>query len=163
LSQWASFVRKGKLAEKLFAQRHLSDIKWANSEQDKYEHWDMEGGLNGKTSKFDVKEMKKINRWDPKPQDVLAWVEGTNNRGNEGWIKGLADYIVFEREESWLVVNREELFKFTWDKLREKGFPPGKKAYHIYDRSKYGKKDKTTLVPFKDIEYHLKDIVSLEK
>ena len=70
MSQWASFVRKGKLAEKLFAQRHLSDIKWANSEQDKYEHWDMEGGLNGKTSKFDVKEMKKINRWDPKPQDV---------------------------------------------------------------------------------------------
>ena len=162
MNQWASFVRKGKLAEKLFAQRHLSDIKWANSEQDKYEHWDMEGGLDGKTSKFDVKEMKKINRWDSKPQDVLAWIEGTNNGGHEGWIKGLADYIVFERTDSWLVVNREELFKFTWDKLREKGFPRGKKAYHIYDRSFWGKKDKTTLVPFKDIET-LKDIKKLEK
>ena len=162
MNQWASFVRKGKLAEKLFAQRHLSDIKWANSEQDKYEHWDMEGGLDGKTSKFDVKEMKKINRWDSKPQDVLAWIEGTNNSGNEGWIKGLADYIVFEREENWLVVNREELFNFTWDKLREKGFPQGKKAYHIYDRSVWGKKDKTTLVPFTDIET-LKDIKKLIK
>jgi hypothetical protein len=162
LNEWASFVRKGKLAEKLFAQRHLSDIKWANSEQDKYEHWDMEGGLDGKTSKFDVKEMKKINRWDSKTQDVLAWIEGTNNGGHEGWIKGLADYIVFERTHSWLVVNREELFKFTWDKLREKGFPQGKKAYHIYDRSFWGKKDKTTLVPFKDIET-LKDIKKLEK
>ena len=70
MNKWASFVRKGKLAEKLFAQRHLSDIKWANSEQDKYEHWDMEGELDGKTSKFDVKEMKKINRWDPTTQDV---------------------------------------------------------------------------------------------
>ena len=162
MNKWASFVRKGKLAEKLFAQRHLSDIKWANSEQDKYEHWDMEGGLDGKTSKFDVKEMKKINRWDPKAQDVLAWIEGTNNGGNEGWIKGLADYIIFERTNSWLVVNREELFNFTWDKLREKGFPQGKKAYHIYDRSFWGKKDKTTLVPFKDIET-LKDIKKLEK
>ena len=162
MNEWASFVRKGKLAEKLFAQRHLSDIKWANSEQDKYEHWDMEGGLDGKTSKFDVKEMKKINRWDSKTQDVLAWIEGTNNGGHEGWIKGLADYIVFERTHSWLVVNREELFKFTWDKLREKGFPQGKKAYHIYDRSFWGKKDKTTLVPFKDIET-LKDIKKLEK
>ena len=162
MNKWASFVRKGKLAEKLFAQRHLSDIKWANSEQDKYEHWDMEGGLDGKTSKFDVKEMKKINRWDPKPQDVLAWIEGTNNGGNEGWIKGLADYIVFERTDSWLVVNRKELFDFTWGKLREKGFPQGKKAYHIYDRSKWGKKDRTTLVPFKDIET-LKDIKKLEK
>ena len=162
MNQWASFVRKGKLAEKLFAQRHLSDIKWARSQQDKYEHWDMEGGLDGKTSKFDVKEMKKINRWDPKPQDVLAWIEGTNNGVNEGWIKGLADYIVFERTDSWLVVNREELFNFTWDKLREKGFPPGKKAYHIYDRSFWGNKDKTTLVPFKDIET-LKDIKKLEK
>ena len=60
MNKWASFVRKGKVAEKLFAQRHLSDIKWANSEQDKCEHWDMEGSINGKTSKFDVKEMKKI-------------------------------------------------------------------------------------------------------
>tara|TARA_R110000751_G_scaffold232543_1_gene333590 strand:- start:145 stop:633 length:489 start_codon:yes stop_codon:yes gene_type:complete len=162
LNQWAAFVRKGKLAEKLFAQRHLSDIKWASSQQDKYEHWDMEGSINGKTSKFDVKEMKKINRWDAETQDVLAWIEGTNNGGKEGWIKGLADYIVFERTDSWLVVNREELFDFTWAKLRAAGFPKGKKAYHIYDRSFWGNKDKTTLVPFKDIE-QLKDIKKLEK
>jgi len=160
LNKWEPFVRQGKLAEKLFAQRHLSDIKWANSEQDKYEHWDMEGDLNGKTFKFDVKGMKRINRPDGATQDKFAWVEGTNINGNEGWIKGLAYYIVFERGEYWLVVNREELFNFTWDKLREKGFPQGKKPYHVYQRD--GRKDKLTLVPFKDIE-ELKDIKKLEK
>ena len=162
MNKWASFVRKGKLAEKLFAQRHLSDIKWANSEQDRYEHWDMEGGLDGKTSKFDVKEMKKINRWDPKTQDVLAWIEGTNNGGKKGWIKGLADYIVFERESYWLLVNREELFDYTWAKLKDAGFPKGKKAYHVYDRAYWGKRDKLTLVPYEDIE-KLNDITKLEK
>ena len=162
MSEWDSFIHKGTLDEERFAQRHLSNIKWSNNYQNLHEHWDMEGELDGKTSKFDVKEMKKINRWDPTTQDVLAWIEGTTNGGQEGWIKGLADYIVFERKDSWLVVNREELFEFTWDRLREKGFPPGKKAYHIYDRSKYGNKDKTTLVPFKDIET-LKDIKKLEK
>jgi hypothetical protein len=162
LSKWDPFIERGKLAEKLFAQRHLSDIKWASSQQDRYEHWDMEGSINGKTSKFDVKGLKKVNRWDSKTQDECAWIEGTSNSGHEGWIKGLADYIVFEREAHWLVVNREELFNFTWDKLREKGFSQGKKVYHVYDRSKYGKKDKTTLVPFKDIET-LKDVRRLEK
>ena len=159
---WEEFRRKAKIVEQLFAQRHLSDILWANDYQNIKEHWDVEGALNGKTLKFDIKGLKKTNRWDSKTQDECAWVEGTNVRGQPGWIKGLADYIVFERTDSWLVVNREELFKFTWDKLREKGFPTGKKAYHIYDRSFWGNKDKTTLVPFKDIEM-LKDIKKLEK
>ena len=162
MSEWDHFIHKGKLVEELFAQRHLSDIKWANNYQNIHEHWDMEGGLNGKMLKFDVKGLKKKNRGDDKTQDKYAWIEGTNVEGRPGWIKGLADYIVFERKESWLVVNREELFNFTWAKLREKGFPTGKKAYHIYDRAFWGKKDKTTLVPFKDIET-LKDIKKLEK
>ena len=85
---WEEFRRKAKLVEQAFAQRHLSDILWANSEQDKYEHWDVQGSLNGKTLKFDIKGMKKVNRWDSKTQDECAWVEGTNVRGDPGWLKG---------------------------------------------------------------------------
>jgi len=40
-------------------------------------------------------------------------------------------------------------------------YAEGKKPYYVYQR--YGKRDKITLVPFKDIEYCLKDIVKLEK
>ena len=162
MNKWASFVRKGKLAEKLFAQRHLSDIKWANNYQNIHEHWDVEGGLNGKILKFDIKGLKKKNRGDDKTQDKYAWIEGTNVDGRPGWIKGKADYIVFERNECWLVVNREELFDYTWAKLKDAGFPKGKKAYHIYDRAYWGKKDKLTLVPYEDIE-KLKNIKKLEK
>ena len=162
MSEWDHFIHKGKLVEELFAQKHLSDIQWSNNYQNIHEHWDMQGALNGKTFKFDVKGLKKKNRGDDKTQDKWAWVEGTNVEGRPGWIKGKADYIVFERDDYWLVVNREELFKFTWDKLKEAGFPKGKKPYHVYDRSYWMKKDKLTLEPYEDIE-QLEDITKLEK
>ena len=138
----------------------MSDILWANSEQDKYEHWDVEGNLNGRTLKFDIKGMKKVNRWDSKTQDECAWVEGTNVRGDPGWLKGAANYIVFERNDCWLTVNREELLNFVQEKLKKNSYATGKKPYCIYQRE--GKKDKITLVPFKDIE-ELKDIKKLDK
>ena len=162
MSEWDHFIHKGKLVEELFAQRHLSDIKWANNYQNIHEHWDMQGGLEGKVLKFDVKGLKKKKRSDDKTQDKWAWVEGTNVDGKPGWIKGQADYIIFERDDYWLMVNREELFKFTWKKLEATGFPKGKKAYHVYDRAYWGKKDKITLVPYEDIE-ELKDVRKLEK
>ena len=150
----------GTLDEERFAQRHLSDIKWSNNYQNMHEHWDMEGGLNGKILKFDVKGMKRKNRNDKEKQDEWAWVEGTNVKGNPGWVKGRADYIVFERSEYWLMVNREELWNFVQEKLKKNSYAEGKKPYHVYQR--YGKRDKITLVPFKDIE-DLKDVAKLEK
>ena len=59
-------------------------------------------------------------------------------------------YIVFERPEYWLIVDREELFKFTWSKLEENNFRKGKNIYEVYQRD--GRLDKITMVPFKDIE-----------
>ena len=161
MSEWDSFIHKGTLDEERFAQRHLSNIKWSNNYQNMHEHWDMEGGLKGKTLKFDVKGMKKINRRDDSTQDKFTWIEGTNVKGNPGWLKGRADYIVFERGEYWLMVNREELHNFVQEKLKKNSYATGKKPYHIYQRD--GRKDKITLIPFKDIEYFLKDIGKLEK
>ena len=60
-----------------------------------------------------------MNRWDSKTQDECAWVEGTNVHGDIGWVKGLADYIVFEREDCWLTVNRQELLDFVQEKLKK--------------------------------------------
>ena len=160
MSEGDSFIHKGTLDEERFAQRHLSNIKWPNNYQNMHEHWDMEGGLKGKTLKFDVKGMKKINRRDDSTQDKFTWIEGTNVKGNPGWLKGRADYIVFERNEYWLLVNREELWDFVQEKLKKNSYAEGKKPYHVYQR--WGKKDKITLVPFTDIE-GLKDIEKLDK
>jgi hypothetical protein len=157
---WEEFRRKAKIVEQLFAQRHLSNILWANDYQNIKEHWDVEGELNGKTLKFDIKGLKKTNRWDSKTQDECAWVEGTNVKGQPGWLKGSANYIVFERNDCWLSVNREELLDFVNEKLKKNSYATGKTPYHLYQRD--GRKDKITLVPFKDIET-LKDARRLEK
>ena len=165
MGEWDKFIHKGKEVEETFAKRHLKDVVWSNNQQNIQEHWDMEGRLpsmNGDRFKFDVKGLKKKNRGDDKTQDKYAWVEGSNVDGKPGWIRGEADYIVFEREDHWLIINRDELFKYTWKKLESAGFPKGKKPYHIYDRAYWGKKDKLTLVPYEDIE-QLNDITKLEK
>jgi hypothetical protein len=133
---------------------------WANDYQDMHEHWDLQGILDGKLLKFDVKGMKKVNRWDNKKQDDIAWVEGTNVRGKPGWVKGLADYIVFERIDHWLLVNRQELLNHVQDKLKEKGYETGKGVYQIYQRE--GRLDKITMVPFHDME-QLTDIKKINK
>ena len=94
--------------------------------------------------------MKKKNRWDNNSQDDIAWVEGTNVRGEPGWVKGKADYIVFERNKYWLLVDRQELLNYVVDKLKEKGYEKGKGIYKIYQRE--GRLDKITMVPYEDIE-----------
>ena len=146
---WQEFKARAKIVEENFA-KNLKDPVWATSKQDMYEHWDVQGTLDGELLKFDVKGMKKINRWDKKSQDDITWIEGTNVRGYPGWIKGKADYIVFERPDYWLIVNREDLFKFTWSKLEENNFRKGKNIYEVYQRE--GRLDKITMVPFQDIE-----------
>jgi hypothetical protein len=146
---WQEFKARAKIIEENFA-KNLTNPKWANDYQDMHEHWDVEGTLDGKLLKFDVKGMKKVNRWDNKKQDDIAWVEGTNVRGKPGWVKGKADYIVFERLDYWLLVWREDLLNLVNLKLKENNFQKGKGVYQIYQRD--GRQDKITMVPFEDIE-----------
>jgi hypothetical protein len=96
-------------AEKRFADQCLYDIIWANKDEDIFEHWDVKGKLNHLNNsnefKFDVKAIKNVTIDQNK--DECTWIEGTNVMGDKGWIKGLADYIVFERHHSWLIVDRQ--------------------------------------------------------
>ena len=114
------------------------------------EHWDVKGIFKNKTYRFDVKGMKKKNRWDNNFQDDIAWVEGTNVRGEPGWVKGKADYIVFERNDYWLVVDRKELYNHVVQKVKENGVQQGRGIYKVYQRA--GRQDKITMVPFDNIE-----------
>jgi hypothetical protein len=146
---WQEYRARAKIIEQNFA-NNLKDPVWANDYQDMQEHWDVQGTLDGQLLKFDVKGMKKVNRWDNKQQDDIAWVEGTNVRGKPGWVKGKADYIVFERTDHWLLVQRQELLEHVESKLKENNFQKGKGVYQIYQRE--GRLDKITMVPFEDIE-----------
>ncbi len=135
---------EGRDAEQRFANKYLTDINWSTRQQDINEHWDVEGLFNGFKYKFDVKTIKKTT------DDDSTWVEGTNVNGDDGWLKGIANYIVFERKNSWLVVDRKDLLGMTMEKLTQNNFKTGKGIYLISQR--HGRKDKITIVPFSDMK-----------
>ena len=150
-----SDFERGYNAERRFAYEHLSNIQWATKKEDMFEHWDVAGDFNGKHSKFDVKALKKINRHDEEFQDDHAWVEGVNVRGDKGWLQGNANYIVFEKNNAWMIVHRQQLFDWTTQQIIHHGYQKGKEPYKIYQRQ--GRKDKITLIKYSDIpkEYYL--------
>jgi len=109
----------------------------------------IDGKLFEEVLRFDVKGYKKLNRNDSNFQDDITWVEGKNVHGKDGWIKGKADYIVFERQKTWVCANRIELYDLVSKKLHENKYRKGKDVYCIYQRE--NRLDAITLVPFKDI------------
>lgn len=147
-----SFLAEGKKVEQEFANTQLSDVVWATKEQDIDEHWDVQGicdWVSDQPLKFDVKGMKKLNRHDTNTIQQYTWIESKNVHGDAGWIKGLADYIVFERPTTWVIANRQELRELVNEKVKEKNYSTGKGVYQLYNRD--GRKDVLTLVPFTDI------------
>ena len=141
--------KRGSDAEKRFAKELLSNVTWATTYQDIHEHWDVMGKLHEKTYKFDVKALRRINRNDSNLDDDITWIEGTNVIGNRGWLRGDADYIVFERMQGWMVINRAKLFDWVMQKLKENNLKEGKGLYQIYQRP--GRKDKLTMIRYSDI------------
>ena len=158
MSYQPSFGAQAKIVEKEFA-KNLKDPVWADNSQNYTEHWDVQGTLNDKFLKFDVKGMKKFNRKDPEPQDEMACLEYVGVGGFPGWVQGQADYIAFRRRKyPWLIVNRQALWDMLKLKLEERNYSKSdkpwyeKEAYATYDRSFFGKKDKFCWVPFEDLE-----------
>ena len=140
----------GSNAEKRFANKHLTNIIWPTKSQDMFEHWDVSGIFNNEQYKFDVKTTNRLSYSTPDNLMDSAWVEGTNVNGHKGWVKGNADYIVFEREETWLIVDRKELLNLTMKKLQNNNFIKGKGVYLLHTRT--GRKDKVTKVLFNDMK-----------
>ena len=151
--EFQKFLEYGKNIEKIFANECLENATFATKEQDQMEHWDVCGickKISNNKLKFDVKSQKKNNRYDKQFSSELTWIEGKNVYGYDGWIKGKSDYIAFEREKIWLIVNREQLYKLTLKKLAANGNKKGKGKYLIYTRE--NAKDVITQIPFTDME-----------
>lgn len=115
---------RGLKAEKKFTQLAFQKgykVRPSNSYQDMYEHWDYELSKDGKSFRVEVKAMKKIKRSDPFPQDRYAWVELHGVREwDEGWLYGgEADYIAFETEKSFVLVERKKLLDYVCHRLSD--------------------------------------------
>ena len=122
----------------------LGDYFLSTPEQDMREHWDV-------AIKYDVKSIPS----DPSMKD-LRWVEIINVRGDDGWIRGKADYIAFEHGQYWIVVKRDTLDKWVTSHLTNKivsqdEWRRNPEPYNLYGRA--GRQDLITLVPVMDLCY----------
>lgn len=115
-------------------------------------HVDLISTENNKKIRYDVKARKKIGRSDGEYQDELVWIEIQNVRGDLGWLFGAADYIVFERDKDFAVVERQKLADFVQRtcNLRKIARNSSEALYCRYQRQ--GRKDCLTLIRNEDLE-----------
>lgn len=112
-------------------------------------------GKEGKPIKIKV-DLKKIK--NRKQDQNWLWIEFRNASGREGWIHGDAHFVVFERKQDFIFVNRKELLSWIGSSNKIRYDLPfvrlAKQAkYRIYKRA--DKKDEITQVKVDDIK-HLK-------
>ena len=104
------------------------------------------------TAMVDVKARKRKKRSDSYVQDEWIWVEFKNVRGKDGWLYGLADFIAFETEESFILSFRKELVDWCESKidLKDKVYSAEEAKYMPYTRK--GKQDLISMIQLRDIE-----------
>lgn len=104
----------GRRAEELFvatAQKRGWTVAPAPKEADIHEHWDFEIRKDGYTRKVEVKAMKRENRNDETLNPEWVWIEFRNVRGEVGWLFGKANWIAFETADSFLIIDRHDLYQ----------------------------------------------------
>ena len=110
---------------------------------------------------YDVKGIKKLRRHHKDTNPDIVWVEMRNIKGNDGWLKGKADYIAFYNGTYFYIVNREKLLNFTREYV---GFPEiiigskiqdpvYKKLYRRFDQ----RLELTTFLYYSDIEHLIEE------
>ena len=124
---------------------NLEIIK-ATEEQNKLEHWDW----SIDNVKYDVKSQKKVNRYDSNPSNEYTYVEFTTYN-HRGWIYGKADKIAFEFCDSFIITDREKLFKLVCDNMSSTGIYDRPMEYCYYRRKRKNSSDLLMLVPIRDI------------
>lgn len=158
----------GERAETLFILMAVKSgwkISASNKDQNIDEHWDFLIEKDGQSFRVEVKSRKRISRSEDKLQAELTWIELHGVRPKDpGWLFGKADLIAFEKERSFLFVQKKDLLVVVNKKVNlvAKVKDPKDAVYKVYSRE--GRKDKLTLLPMPDIEAikfmeWLKDIV----
>jgi hypothetical protein len=108
-----SFVL-GRRAEELFVATAHSrgwTVTPAPKEADIHEHWDFEIRKDGYARKVEVKAMKREKRNDENLNPEWVWIEFRNVRGEVGWLFGKANWIAFETVDSFLIIDRHDLYQ----------------------------------------------------
>ena len=128
-------------------------IRQATLFEDKNQHIDVICKRGNTEVTFDVKEQKKIHRYDEKPSNEYTWVELQNNFGGKGWIYGKEKYLAMEYNNSFIIVERQKLLNLIVENKKEPILYENKilTPYMQYQRKKYDNNDISVLTPYKDI------------
>jgi hypothetical protein len=160
----SSDTKKGKESEKLF-KTLMTELGYrcndATDYQNMNEHWDV-------CTVKEIDSIKVFERIDVKglkdSHDVgYTWAELKNVLGRDGWLcSEFMDTIVFEKNDSFEFVNRNNLLTFILEKVKiaDSEDENGDTIYFIKEKLNYyrryrrsGRKDLLVKVPFKDIEH----------
>lgn len=120
---------------------------------EQFEHIDfIVDNADGSKAKYEVKAQKKINRSDANFSNNTVWVEFKNVAGKLGWLYGQADFIVFERENDFMLVYRKTLAAFCEKHcdINNLVSTPSEALYKAYQRA--GRKDLISIIPAKEVE-----------
>ena len=144
--------KNGLNAETLFRKIGMAqgyDIVKASSHENMYDHIDYHVTVGNKVFSVDVKARKKTSRSDRNFDDTYTWVEFKNVRGDDGWLYGKADKIVFEQSDSFWLVDRKSLLAYCLDRVLKIHVDNSRDAaYRYYTRK--GRKDLLSRIVLKD-------------
>ena len=145
----------GRRAEELFvtlAQREGWSVTPASKDANIHEHWDFEIVKDGYRRKVEVKALKRQSRGDDALNQDWVWIEFRNVRGEAGWLFGKSNWIAFETETSFLIVDRHDLYQLVRrvvDRTASVGSAKDAK-YKTYTRA--GRPDQIAQVQLSDIQ-----------
>jgi len=144
----------GLKTESLFeeiAKKENFIVRKSSLSEDRYKHIDFFLEQDHFKYSVDVKARKKTARGDVKVNDEWTWIEFKNVLGRKGWLYGEADFIGFEREDDFLLINRQKLIEYCDEKVDLETIVA--KAYNAeykgYQRK--GRKDLITRVRMDDL------------
>lgn len=170
---YAECYERGETVEERFMsalEKHIKslgitefEIYRAPLQDNMYKHIDVYLKINDKTFSFDVKALKKINRYDNKYSYDYTWFEFKNVWGNKGWGYGEQTHFAFQTENGFSLVKRKSLAKLAEENcnsIQPVLMPKNtkdRKPYVRYTRNDYEcktgvkAKDSVCLIPFEDI------------
>lgn len=112
-------------------------VRKSTTKEDISEHWDVLAIIDGQEKKVDVKSRSSH------PHGV--YIELLNVAGKPGWLFGDADYIAFEHEDGFFLLDRYKLIELV--SCIEPSF--GKVLCGLHRRP--GRNDLTTVIPWEQI------------
>jgi hypothetical protein len=142
-------LERGNKAEARFkelAEKNGWTWRDATDAEDMHQHIDCYIEMDGAEFAVDVKAMGTPHKYSM----GKVWVELRNVQGKAGWVYGDANFIAFERENGFLLVDRDKLREWLEENVEKEYVNDRRKALmKVYTRN--GRKDMVTLVN----DYHL--------